>query len=60
MAHFKSVKEKIAKAYDVMKADFGYKNKMRSIENIPDKRRKERKLITGSLTLLVRILCSLN
>lgn len=30
MAHFKSVKEKIAKAYDVMKADFGYKNKMQA------------------------------
>jgi large subunit ribosomal protein L5 len=30
MAHFTSVKEKIAKAYDSMKADFGYKNKMQA------------------------------
>jgi len=30
MAHFKSIKEKIAKAYDLMKADFGYKNKMQA------------------------------
>lgn len=30
MANFISVKEKVAKAYDVMKADFGYKNKMQA------------------------------
>ena len=30
MANFISVKEKIAKAYDVMKSDFGYKNKMQA------------------------------
>ena len=30
MKHFTSVKEKIAKAYDSMKADFGYKNKMQA------------------------------
>jgi len=30
MAKFISVKEKIAKAYDIMKADFSYKNKMQA------------------------------
>ncbi len=30
MKHFTSVKEKIAKAYDSMKSDFGYKNKMQA------------------------------